>query len=98
MDGDMTWILYAIAALAIWNFAVFCLYGFDKHRAKRGGRRVSERVLLLSAALLGSPGALFGMYIFRHKTKKAIFKFGVPLLFTFNIIAAVLVWEIIYGL
>ena len=34
---------------------------------------------------MGSFGALFGMYAFRHKTKHLKFKIGVPLLLIVNI-------------
>lgn len=57
-----------------------------KSKAGRGGRRISERTLLLAAAFMGGLGALLGMYIFRHKTKHARFRFGVPLLLVLNII------------
>lgn len=76
--------LTAVAVITIWNIAVFAMYGLDKSYAKRGGRRISERTLLLSAAFMGATGALFGMYIFRHKTKHMRFKLGVPLLLILN--------------
>lgn len=85
----MSYIEYALIALAIWNMAVFGLYGMDKRKAKRGGRRISEKELLLTAALMGGLGALLGMYVFRHKTKHWKFKIGVPLLLILNIAAAV---------
>ena len=50
--------------LAIWNFAVFVMYGSDKIRAKHNVRRISEKTLLLSAFFLGGIGAFFGMQIF----------------------------------
>ncbi|MCL1855700.1 MAG: DUF1294 domain-containing protein [Clostridia bacterium] len=71
--------------LGVWNVLVFALYGTDKQRATQGGRRISERTLLLAAALMGALGALLGMREFRHKTKHAKFRFGVPLLLLMNI-------------
>jgi uncharacterized membrane protein YsdA (DUF1294 family) len=51
----------------------FALYGWDKHRARRGGRRVSEAQLHGVALLGGFPGAWLGMSCFRHKTRKRAF-------------------------
>jgi len=62
------------AVLLLWNLGVALLYGWDKLQARRGGRRVSERRLLLAAWLAGAPGALLGMALFRHKVSKASFR------------------------
>ncbi|WP_170479193.1 DUF1294 domain-containing protein [Ruegeria arenilitoris] len=55
-------------------WAINCLtllaFGFDKLRARRRKRRVSEKRLLLLAALGGSLAALLGSWIFSHKTRK----------------------------
>ena len=68
--------------LALWllgvNLVAFALMGWDKRRARRDGRRVPERTLFLTALLGGSPGAILGMQLFRHKTKHWYFKFGMP--------------------
>lgn len=71
---------YFLPLLAAINLFTFGLYGLDKHRAKRGAWRVPERVLLFCAAAFGSVGALLGMVVFHHKTRKAKFHFGVPIL------------------
>lgn len=77
--------------LAIVNLWAFCLMGFDKRRAKRrGARRIRERTLFLSALLGGSPGALAGMWIFRHKTKHWYFVWGIPVILLAQ--AAVCLW------
>ena len=75
----------AAIALAAWNVVVFCIYGLDKSKAKHGKRRISEKTLLLTAALMGAPGAMLGMTVFRHKTKHTKFKIGVPLLLIVNV-------------
>ncbi len=67
----MRWVLvtYAVASAA-----AFLAYGFDKRRAVRGGRRVSERTLHLLEALGGWPGALAGAATFHHKTSKTSYR------------------------
>jgi len=71
--------------LAIWNFFVFVLMGYDKFAAQKYLWRVSERKLLGSALFMGAGGILLGMLMFRHKTLHPSFKFGVPILFILNI-------------
>ena len=64
--------------LLLINLYSFALYGMDKHRAKKGAWRIPEARLLWAAGLGGSVGALLGMSLFRHKTQKRKFTFGVP--------------------
>ncbi len=72
------------AALLIWlvlaNLLALLLYGLDKRKAKKGAWRIPERTLFLLAALGGSPGAICGMLLFRHKTLKTRFRIGLPLI------------------
>lgn len=51
----------------------FTLYGLDKARAVRGGRRVRESRLHLIDALGGWPGGLIAMRVFKHKRHKQAF-------------------------
>ena len=69
------------AALGIMNLVTFIVYAYDKHiaRQNKGKRRVPERTLLLLSFLGGCYGAVFGMFLCRHKTKHARFLFLVPL-------------------
>jgi uncharacterized membrane protein YsdA (DUF1294 family) len=64
----------------VFNIGVAATYAYDKWQAKRGGPRVSERTLLGLAVAFGSVGALAGMQLARHKTKKMKFVVGVPLI------------------
>ena len=73
----MKWVLVWAAALSL---ADFVLMGVDKWKAKRGAWRVKESTFFLLAALGGSPGAILGMWAFRHKTRHWYFKFGLPAL------------------
>jgi len=84
-----------IAAIifAVWNIIVFAAYGADKHKAKGDKRRISESTLLLMAALMGGPGALLGMRVFRHKTKHLKFTIGIPLLLAMNIAVAIVAYK-----
>lgn len=66
-------------ALIIWNFVVMLMYAADKYRAKNSEWRIKESTLLGAAFLFGGVGALFGMIIFRHKTKHIAFKLAIPL-------------------
>ena len=66
------------AYLIILNLAAFLLMGLDKAKARRHKWRIPEKTLFLSAILGGSIGAIAGMQIFRHKTKHASFRIGMP--------------------
>lgn len=77
---NLTWPALAGAALLLFNLIVLLTYAWDKLRARRGGRRVPERTLLWLAALGGGAGALLGVYLVRHKSRKARFAVGVPVL------------------
>ena len=84
------WIVFAIV-IALWNITTFALYGADKQKARKNKRRISEATLILCAFLMGGAGALFGMSVFRHKTKHLKFKLLVPLAFILNIVIVALI-------
>lgn len=69
-------------ALSVYLFALnlvaFFTYGWDKRKAKRDQWRVPEHTLLALAFAGGGLGALLGMGVFHHKTRKAKFRLGVP--------------------
>ena len=52
----------------------FVFYGYDKRRAVKNKSRVPEVILHMLALLGGTPGALLGQLLFRHKTKKLKFR------------------------
>ena len=66
--------------LELVNLAAFALMGIDKSRARRKRRRIPEAVLILSAVAGGGIGALAGMFLFRHKTRKKKFTVGIPVI------------------
>lgn len=79
--------------LSVINFTTWAVYGLDKGRAKSGKWRIPERTLLLLALIGGSLGALAGMIMFRHKTRKAKFFISVPVMFVVHcVIVAMLVY------
>ncbi len=69
--------LAALYLLAI-NLIGFAAMGEDKRRARKNQWRIRERTQVLLAALGGSPGVWAGMYAFRHKTRHASFRIGIP--------------------
>ena len=74
----MNYIKTAAIILIAWNLIIFFMYGIDKSKSKQRKQRISEKTLLISAALMGGTGALLGMYIFRHKTYPD--KFAIPII------------------
>ena len=66
--------------LIIINLTAFLLYGLDKSFAVKHKRRIPEATLIAVACIGGAPGALLGMLIFHHKTKKKKFRITIPIL------------------
>jgi len=56
------------------NVITFFVWGFDKLRAKLQEWRIPENTLYVLIILGGGVGALLGMTVFRHKTRKLKFK------------------------
>ena len=79
-----------IIAYLLVNLAVFALYGIDKIKAVRNEWRISEKSLI-GAAILGAPGALIAMFVFRHKIRKPKFYIGVPLILIAEAVIAYLI-------
>lgn len=70
--------------LTVINIGAFFLMGIDKLHAVREKRRIPEATLMTIAALGGAVGILLGMVIFKHKTSKVKFYWGVPILYLLN--------------
>ena len=68
------------------NIVTFFTMWYDKHEAKIGHWRISEKALFILCIIGGSIGGNIGMYVFHHKTKKWYFKFGFPIILIIQII------------
>lgn len=69
-------IIYLVAI----NLITFFVMWFDKRKAKKGRWRIPENTLLLFVLLGGGIGGIVGMYVFHHKTQKAKFVIGFPVI------------------
>jgi uncharacterized membrane protein YsdA (DUF1294 family) len=76
------------------NLITFFLYLRDKRLAIGNRRRIPEAVLLGWTAFGGAAGALCGMRIFHHKTRKPKFRILVPL---FLLLHAALIFFCFFG-
>lgn len=63
-----------LALYGLSSVVTFFLYGFDKRRARKGGRRIPEAWLHGWELGGGFPGAFLGQRVFRHKTRKVSFQ------------------------
>ncbi len=66
--------------LAGVNLAAFAAFGIDKWKAVRHRWRIPEATLLGLSLIGGALGGLAGMRLFHHKTRKARFFVGVPVM------------------
>lgn len=75
------------------NIITFILYGADKHKAAHHKWRIPETMLILFSWIGGAIGAMAGMLVFHHKTRKWKFRILVPLsLFVWLLIAAFFIY------
>ena len=79
-----------IYLLAI-NLVAFLAMYIDKKRAKWGKWRIKESTLFMIVLLGGGIGGIAGMYKFRHKTKKPLFKIGFPAIVIIEIISIIMI-------
>ena len=79
----------AALVLGVLNLATFLVFGWDKLAAVQGRSRIPERLLLVLAALGGSPGALVARPVFRHKTRKQPFCGWLTLIVFVQVVAIV---------
>ena len=77
---------FIILYLIIINIIEFIIMGLDKLLAIKHKYRISEFTLLFISAIGGSIGAIIGMNLFHHKTKKLKFRILFPLFLILHII------------
>lgn len=65
--------------LTIVNVITMMLYGIDKRKAIHHKWRIPEATLLFFTWIGGVIGAIFGMLLFHHKTRKWKFRILVPM-------------------
>lgn len=73
--------------LLVVNFVGFSLMVVDKWKAKMGKWRIAEKTIWLVSIVGGAVGTAIGMYLFRHKTKHRLFRYGLPLLSLLELLA-----------
>lgn len=76
--------------LVIINAMALVLMLADKLNARKKRWRVPESVLLGMVLLGGSVGALAGMYLCRHKTRKKKFSVGIPVILALQVLLYIL--------
>ncbi|SDN56401.1 DUF1294 domain-containing protein [Alkalicoccus daliensis] len=87
----MGWIILW-AALNIYGGILFV---FDKRRAVKGGRRVSEKSLLTWAAFGAAPAMWFASKAVRHKTRVKKFVIMLPLFICMQAAAVLIIlWQL----
>ena len=89
-------LLYIVVIyLSIVNIVTLLLFGIDKYKAKHSKWRISEATLLWLSVFGGSIGAWIGMKSWHHKTMHKKFKYGIPLIFIFQITILILIYKYI---
>ncbi len=85
-------IIYALFALNLITFIIYCI---DKFKAKKAKWRISEATLILLAVIGGSIGAWLGLQVWRHKTQHKKFFIGIPMILTLQVVATIYILYLI---
>lgn len=88
MNGAELGIIVYLVLQAI----AFVAYGWDKHKAVEGKWRTRESTLLVMG-FFGAWGAVAGMNVFRHKTRKLKFNLNYVFLALHVVAIAVIVYQ-----
>ena len=76
--------------IIIINIITFLTMFIDKRKAVGGTWRIKESTLFILVLLGGGIGGVAGMNLFRHKTKKPLFRIGFPLILVLEILMAII--------
>ncbi len=91
----MKYVLFAyLAAVSLFAVAVTV---FDKLRAMRHGRRVSEKNLILISLFGGSAAMFLTMLLIRHKIRKKRFMLGIPAIILVQAAACYFTWRALHA-
>ena len=74
------------------SITTFLFYGYDKRQSLQNRWRVPEAVLHVLALAGGSPGAIAGQILFRHKTKKLKFQIVFAAIVILQVVLGYLYW------
>ena len=72
--------------LLLINIATFLVFAIDKRRAVKRKWRIPEKTLLGFSLIGGSIGGLIAMPLFRHKIRKPVFAYGLPVMLLVQVI------------
>ncbi|WP_373482528.1 DUF1294 domain-containing protein [Acetobacterium sp.] len=76
---------YFISYLVAVNLLAFIFFWNDKRRSKKEVWRIPEKTLIGLCLIGGSIGGILGMQVFHHKTKHALFVWGIPVILILQI-------------
>jgi uncharacterized membrane protein YsdA (DUF1294 family) len=80
---------YIILYFILINLLGVAVMAIDKYKAENNKWRIPEKTLFLITLLGGGIGTIFGMYKFRHKTKKLYFTIGFPTILILEIVGII---------
>lgn len=86
-------IYVALILFAIMSVISSCAAFTDKYRAKKGGRRIPEKTLMLLGFFGGAAAQYITMRLIHHKTKHNKFMIGLPV---FMLIHTAIIIALIY--
>ena len=85
---------FLLLVLAIINIAAFIIVGLDKRKSVKGDDdRYPEVSFFLMATIFGSLGIFLGLFVFRHKIRKAYFPLGIGFILIQQLVLLILLYN-----